>query len=58
MIGTARKLNPEIEIVVRTHNEEEAALLEQEPAGKIYFGEAELARAMTGYVLGRFGKAS
>ena len=54
MIAVARALNPEIETVVRTHNEEEAALLEQEhAAGKVFLGEEELARAMTRYVLTR-----
>jgi CPA2 family monovalent cation:H+ antiporter-2 len=56
MIETARALNPEIETVVRTHNEEEAVLLQQETAQKVYFGEAELANAMSHHVLERFGK--
>ncbi|HEX2215932.1 MAG TPA: cation:proton antiporter, partial [Xanthobacteraceae bacterium] len=56
MIEVARQLNPEIETVLRTRNEEEAGLLEQEEAGKVYFGEAELAKAMIRHVLGRFGK--
>lgn len=52
MIAVARALNPEIETVVRTHNEEEATLLEQEhAAGKVFLGEEELAQAMTRYVL-------
>ena len=51
MIDTAKTLNPGISIVVRSHNEEEAALLEQEHAGRIFVGEAELATAMTRYVL-------
>ena len=57
MIETARKLNPAIEIVVRTHNEEEASLLKQENADKVYFAEAQLATAMSEHVLERFGKA-
>jgi CPA2 family monovalent cation:H+ antiporter-2 len=56
VIEVARQLNPEIETVLRTHNEEEASLLEQERAGKVYFGEEELAKAMIRHVLGRFGK--
>ena len=56
MIETARALNPEIETIVRTHNEEEAALLQQETAEKVYFGEAELANAMSHHVLERFGR--
>jgi CPA2 family monovalent cation:H+ antiporter-2 len=56
MIAVARKLNPTIETVVRTHNEEEAGLLEREAGGKVFLGEAELARAMSRYVFERFGR--
>ena len=58
MIEIARALNPTIETVVRTHSEEEAALLADETAGRVYFGEEELAKAMTRHVLDRFGKAA
>ncbi len=51
MIATARTLNPEIETVVRTHNEEEATLLRQENAGTVFLGEQELAQAMVRHVL-------
>ncbi|WP_341914583.1 YbaL family putative K(+) efflux transporter [Polaromonas sp. YR568] len=51
MVNTARTLNPEIEIVVRTHSEAEAKLLESEHAGKIFLGEEELAQSMMRYVL-------
>jgi monovalent cation:H+ antiporter-2, CPA2 family len=57
MIKTARALNPGIETVVRTHDEEEASLLEQEAAGKVFFVEAQLADGMSRHVLERFGKA-
>ena len=53
MIHTARTLNPRIEIVVRSHNEEEAALLEREGGGKVFVGERELAQSMTEHVIGR-----
>ncbi len=53
MVNTARTLNPEIEIVVRTHSEAEAKLLESENAGKIFLGEEELAQSMMRYVLER-----
>jgi CPA2 family monovalent cation:H+ antiporter-2 len=55
MISVARQVNPEIETVVRTHNEEEAGLLRQEQA-TVFLGEDELARSMTRYVLERFGR--
>jgi CPA2 family monovalent cation:H+ antiporter-2 len=51
MIETARALNPGIETVVRTHSEEEAGLLRQEQAGKVFLGEHELALAMIRHVL-------
>lgn len=53
IIATARTLNPEIETVVRSHNEEEASLLEQESVGKVFLGEEALAVAMTSHVLER-----
>ncbi len=53
MASIARQLNPAIEVVVRSHNEEEARRLEEEVAGKVFLGERELARAMTAYVVGR-----
>lgn len=51
MIETARMLNPPIKIVVRTHNEEEAALLQKESGGTVFIGEHELALSMTRHVL-------
>ena len=51
MIAIARELNPDIQIVVRTHSEEEAGLLEREIEGKVFLGEEELAQSMTRYVL-------
>ena len=53
MIQTARALNPLIDIVVRSHNEEEAALLEGEGGARVFVGERELARSMTEQVIGR-----
>jgi CPA2 family monovalent cation:H+ antiporter-2 len=58
MIATARALNPAIETVVRTHNETEAKLLDQENAGKVFLGEHELAQAMTRHVLERSAAGS
>src|SRR5436190_650469 len=54
MIDVARKLNPRIEIVLRTHSDEEAMLLREENAGAVFMGEHELAKAMTQHVLSRF----
>lgn len=56
MIEIARKLNPTIETVIRTHNEEEATLWKQEKIGKIFLSEKQLADGMAEYVLERMGK--
>ncbi|MGI8740917.1 MAG: NAD-binding protein [Gammaproteobacteria bacterium] len=53
MIEIARALNPEVEAVIRTHSEEEAALLHKEQAGRVFIGEHELAHAMARHVLER-----
>jgi len=53
MIEAARLLNPNIEILLRTHSDEEARMLRQENAGVVFMGEHELAKAMTQHVLGR-----
>jgi len=57
MIAAARELNPRIEIVVRTHSDEEASLLEKRNAGAVFMGEHELARAMASHVLARYRKS-
>ena len=54
MVDTARTLNPEIEIVLRTHSEDESAMLRKERIGTVFFGEEELAKGMTAHVLERF----
>lgn len=53
MIEIARTLKPDVETVVRTHSDEEAALLRKEKAGKVFVGEHELALGMTRHVLER-----
>ena len=52
MVEIARTLNPGISVVLRTHNEEEAALLTSESQGMVFLGEHELARGMATYILG------
>ena len=56
MLEIARTLNPAIETVLRTHSEEEAALLQREAAGTVFLGENELARGMAQHVLARMGR--
>ena len=54
MAETARLLNPRIEVVLRTHNEKESELLRKEGLGTVFYGEEELAKGMTSYVIHRF----
>ncbi len=51
MIEVARMLNPRIQIVMRTHSDEEASMLREANAGTVFMGEHELARAMTRHVV-------
>ncbi len=53
MMATARTLNPAIQTVVRSHNEDEARLLAQETAATVFLGEQELAQAMARDVVRR-----
>lgn len=54
MAETARTLNPDIEVVLRTHGEDESLMLRKEGIGTVFFGEEELAKGMAGHVLQRF----
>ncbi|MFL9936288.1 YbaL family putative K(+) efflux transporter [Paraburkholderia sp. RL18-103-BIB-C] len=54
MAETARSLNPNIEIVLRTHSEDESQMLRKEGIGTVFFGEEELAKGMTAHVIERF----
>jgi CPA2 family monovalent cation:H+ antiporter-2 len=54
MANIARTLNPGIEVVLRTHNEEESTLLRQDEMGAVFFGEEELAKGMVNHVLQRY----
>ena len=58
MVEIARALNPKIEILLRTHSDEEASLLRQENLGQVFMGEHELALAMTREVLKKLGARS
>ncbi|MBU2410758.1 MAG: NAD-binding protein, partial [Gammaproteobacteria bacterium] len=53
MVETARTLNPAIETVLRSHNEEEAVLLTREISAKVFLGEHELAQSMARHVIER-----
>jgi CPA2 family monovalent cation:H+ antiporter-2 len=54
MVETARLLNPSIEVIVRTHSEDESELLAADGFGKIFFGEDELAKGMVRHIFDRF----
>ena len=58
MIETARILNPRVETVVRTHTEEEAELLRQDRADRVFMGEHELALGMIRHVVDRLAPAA
>jgi len=58
MMETARTLNPAIETVIRSHNEEEAGLLTREMAATVFLGEQELAQAMARDVVRRAAAAA
>jgi CPA2 family monovalent cation:H+ antiporter-2 len=52
MIETARTLNPQVQLAVRAHGDEDAQWLAQEGAVRAFVGEDELAQAMLRHVLG------
>jgi monovalent cation/proton antiporter MnhG/PhaG subunit len=54
MVEVARTVNPRIEVVVRTHRDEDLTSFENDIAGKVFLGEHELAVTMTRYVLERY----
>ncbi|WP_151636224.1 YbaL family putative K(+) efflux transporter [Noviherbaspirillum aerium] len=56
MMEIALALNPSIETIVRSHNDEEARLLRRESACRVFIGEQELAKGMTHYILERLSK--
>lgn len=53
MIEASRTLNPAIQTVIRSHNEDEARLLTQEVEATVFLGEQELAQSMARAVLSR-----
>ncbi len=57
-IELARRIHPEIDIVVRTHSDAESEYLEKANVGKAVMGEHELAEAMARYALERLGTAA
>jgi monovalent cation:H+ antiporter-2, CPA2 family len=58
MVETAKTLNPRIEILLRTHTDEEAELLRRENLGTVFMGEHELAAAITRHAMLLLGVAA
>jgi len=54
MVEIARTLNPGIDVILRTHNKEEAELLRTESLGTVFLGDTELARGMAEHVLQQY----
>lgn len=54
MVETAKLLQPKIEIVVRTHNEDESKFLREENIGKVFYGEEELANGMCEFIVEQY----
>lgn len=54
MIDTAKQLTPDIEVVIRTHHEDEYLRLQKDLGQAVFFGEEELAKGMSQHVLQRF----
>jgi len=55
MVEVARTLNPALQVVLRTHSDEEAELLRKESMGTVFQGEQELARGMAEHILRQLG---
>jgi CPA2 family monovalent cation:H+ antiporter-2 len=51
MVEVARTLNPRINVLLRTHSDEEAELLRREGLGTVFMGEEQLAKAMGAHIL-------
>jgi len=51
MTKMACQLKPDIQIVVRSHNVQEAALIQQEAGATVFVGETELANSVVAHVL-------
>lgn len=51
MVETTQILNPQVEVLISTHDVEDAARLQRENAGIIFLGEQELANNITQHIL-------
>jgi CPA2 family monovalent cation:H+ antiporter-2 len=55
IIEQARHANPKLQITLRAHDEEEAAMLARESGGMVVMGEREIALGMADFALQRLG---
>jgi CPA2 family monovalent cation:H+ antiporter-2 len=58
MVEVARRLNPGIEVVVRSHGEAESRLMREAGLGTVFSGEEELARSMVAHVKARCARTA
>lgn len=54
MVNTARTLNADVEVVLRTNNEDEFELLQNDISQTVFYGKEELAKSMLRHVVQRF----
>jgi CPA2 family monovalent cation:H+ antiporter-2 len=57
MVETARLLNPDIEVVLRGHGEDDAGFMQRARAGAVFSAEDALGRVMSAHVLQRLAQA-
>jgi CPA2 family monovalent cation:H+ antiporter-2 len=57
ILALARRLNPEVDVVVRTHSDQERTFLEAHGASHALVGERELAVSLSRHALRSFGVA-
>lgn len=57
MVETARALNPQVEVVIRTHSADAMEIFRREGLGDVFYDEEELARGMRDHVLSKFAPA-
>ena len=53
MVETARALNPNIDVVIRTHSPDAVEMFRKDGLGQVFFDEEELARGMKAHILSR-----
>ena len=58
ILEMARRVNPDAEVIVRTHSDQEREFLQRHGATQALVGERELAVSLTRAALRRFGVAA